>query len=197
MGCPPLDGDAMGLRPLGATTGSLFAAAGFIFSKVFNRKVRNQEMIQKVYVSNDNKATFKCPQCGLVKEKDVSKFIKIKSTVKLKCKCVCGHTYPVIFERRRHIRKDVNFVGSFVWGKENGPLFVKNISRTGLNLKMGCPTSLKVGDRFLVKFLLGEDAMSEVEKEVIVRNVRPPMMGVEFVSKDHYGKLGSYMLYDF
>ncbi len=154
-------------------------------------------MIQKVYVSSDKKATFSCPQCGLVKEKDVSKFIEIKSTVRLKCKCVCGHSYPVVFERRRHIRKDVNFPGSFVRGKETGPLFVKNISRTGLNLRMDCHATFKAGDRFLVKFFLGDDAMSEVEKEVIVRNVFPPMLGVEFVSKDHYGKLGSYLLYDF
>ena len=154
-------------------------------------------MSQKVYVSSDKKATFSCPQCGLVKEKDVSKFLDIKATVKLKCKCVCGHSYPVVFERRRHIRKEVNFSGSFVRGKERGSLFVKNISRTGLNLKIGCKTSLKVGDKFVVKFSLGTQATSEVEKEVIVRNVIPPMMGVEFVSKEHYGKLGAYLLYDF
>ncbi len=154
-------------------------------------------MIQKVYVSSDKKATFSCPQCGLVKEKDVSKFLDIKATVKLKCKCVCGHAYPVVFERRRHIRKEVNFPGSFVRGKEAGNLFVKNISRTGLNLKMNLKTSLKVGDKFVVKFSLGSFPNSEVEKEVIVRNVIPPMIGVEFISKDHYGKLGAYLLYDF
>ena len=58
-------------------------------------------------------------------------------------------------------------------------------------------TSLKVGDRFVVKFILGEAPNSEVEKEAVVRSVIPPMMGVEFISKGHYGKLGSYMLYDF
>ena len=154
-------------------------------------------MPQKVYVSSDKKATFNCPQCGLVKEKDVSKFLNTKSTVRLRCKCVCGHSYPVIFERRRHIRKEVNFPGSFVRGKETGPLFVKNISRTGLNLKMSFKTSLKVGDKFVVKFALGSSPNADVEKEVVVRNVIFPMVGVEFIAKEHYGKLGTYLLYDF
>ena len=47
-------------------------------------------MIQKVYVSNDKKATFQCPQCGLVKEKDVSKFIALKSTVRLSVNVSAG-----------------------------------------------------------------------------------------------------------
>jgi len=161
-------------------------------------------MIQKVYVCDDKKATFQCPQCGLVKEKDVSKFIGLKSTVKLKCKCVCGHAYPVIFERRQHIRKDVNFSGSYVWKRERGTLLVKNISRNGLSLKMNFKISLKVGDRFVVIFSLGRGINSEVEKEVVVRNLIPPLVdakfilvGVEFISKDHYGKFGTYLLYDF
>ena len=154
-------------------------------------------MIQKVYVSNDKKATFQCPQCGLLKEKDVSKFIGLKSTVKLKCKCVCGHAYPVTFERRQHIRKDVNFSGSYVWKRERGTLVVKNISRAGLSLKMSFKTSLKVGDRCVVTFTLGKGPQSEVEKEVVVRSVTSSILGVEFISKDHYGKFGAYLLYDF
>ncbi|SMC68920.1 PilZ domain-containing protein [Desulfocicer vacuolatum DSM 3385] len=154
-------------------------------------------MIKKVYVSNDKKATFKCPECGLIKEKDVSKFMGLESAVKIKCKCSCGHSYPVIFERRQHIRKDVNFSGTYVWGKEHGTLLVKNISHSGMCLKMTFKTALKVGDRFVVKFILGENSNSEVEKEVIVRGLKHPMMGVEFASKDHYGKFGAYLLYDF
>lgn len=161
------------------------------------KQIRNRTMIQKVYVTNDKKATFQCPQCRLVKEKDVSKFIGLKSTVKLKCKCVCGHAYPVIFERRQHIRKDVNFSGTYVWKRESGPLVVKNISRTGLSLKMSFKTSLKLEDRFVVTFALGKGPNSEVEKEVVVRNITPPTLGVEFISKDHYGKFGTYLLYDF
>ena len=154
-------------------------------------------MIQKVYVSNDKKATFQCPQCGLVKEKDVSKFIGLKSTVKLKCKCVCGHAYPVVFERRQHIRKDVNFSGTFTWKKESGNLIVKNVSKSGLNIKMGFKTTLKVGDQFVLKFTFGKTSSSEVEKEVVVRSVHHTTLGVEFISKDHYGKFGAYLLYDF
>jgi len=155
-------------------------------------------MIQKVYVSNDKKATFQCPECGLVKEKDVSKFISLKSTVKIKCKCVCGHAYPVVFERRQHVRKEVNFSGTYVWGKESGSLLVKNISQAGLCLMMDFKTSLKVGDQFVVKFTFGKAPNSEVEKEVVIRTVIPPiLLGGEFISKNHYGKFGAYLLYDF
>ena len=154
-------------------------------------------MAQKVYVSKFRKATFSCPKCGLVKEKDVSKFVGLKSTVRIKCRCVCGHAYPVIFERRQHIRKTVNFSGSYVRGKKDGYFFVKDISRTGMKLKMMGPIEVAVGDRILTRFVLDDAAGSEVEKEVVVRNIMPPMLGVEFTSLDHYGKLGAYLLYAF
>lgn len=154
-------------------------------------------MIQRVYVSQDRKATFSCPQCGLVKEKDVSKYIGLKQQVRLKCKCVCSYTYPVIFERRQHIRKSVQLPGSYSSGKEQGTLVVENISRTGLKLKLNCETSLQVESRMRIKFTLDDVAGSEVQSEVVVRNVRPPVLGVEFTSMNHYGKLGAYLLYEF
>lgn len=154
-------------------------------------------MIQRVYVSQDRKATFSCPQCCLLKEKDVSKYFGLKQHVRLKCKCVCGYIYPVIFERRQHIRKVVRFPGSYTSGKEQGMLTVENISRTGLKLKLGGETMLSAGNRLRVKFTLDDAAGSEVQSEVVIRNFMPPVLGVEFTCKDHYGKLGAYLLHEF
>lgn len=152
-------------------------------------------MIQKIFVTREKKANFTCPECGKTKLMDVSRYADIKSSVKLKAKCICGHHYSVLLERRQHIRKPVNFPGFVIQGKKREPVFVLNISQSGMMLKGKFAKQIQSGERLLVRFNLDDEQSSEVEKEVVVRNVMPPLVGVEFVSHTHYGRLGNYLLY--
>jgi hypothetical protein len=47
----------------------------------------------------------------------------------------------------------------------------------------------------VVEILLDDPQASLVRKEVVVRSVSGHLLGVEFVSTDHYDKLGPYLLY--
>ena len=56
---------------------------------------------------------------------------------------------------------------------------------------------IKVGDILKLQFTLDDKENSEVTKEVIVRSISGNSLGTEFLSLEHYDKLGSYLLFDF
>lgn len=72
-------------------------------------------MAIKVFVTSNLTARFFCPECGKSKQKDVSKFMGPEAQVKLKYKCDCRHSFSVILERRRSIRKKVNLKGYIIY----------------------------------------------------------------------------------
>ena len=58
-------------------------------------------MATKIFITSNLMATFTCPECNESKRKDMSKFIKHETQVRLKYKCDCQHSFSVILERRR------------------------------------------------------------------------------------------------
>lgn len=152
-------------------------------------------MRQKVFVNQDGVASFVCPECKAVKRKDVSSYKLRDAEVRLKCRCICGHTYPVVLERRKHIRKEVNLVGTLTSGRRAIPVMVKNLSRSGMQLRSGPKNQLAPGDRAKVEFTLNDTHGSVINREVTIRSVSGNVLGVEFLSDEHYDKLGAYLLY--
>ena len=71
-------------------------------------------MLEKAYISANQTATFICPKCKNTKTADVSKFVKLDKKLKIKVKCLCGHAFSSLLERRKHYRKKINLIGSFV-----------------------------------------------------------------------------------
>ena len=69
--------------------------------------------MQKLFVTEDNKATLFCPVCAKSRSIDASAYIAIERVVRIRIKCPCGHHYPAQLERRRHFRKTVNFEGFY------------------------------------------------------------------------------------
>jgi hypothetical protein len=156
-------------------------------------------MTEKVFIGSNDMATFKCPACSKTRTANVSRFRNIQKAVRVKCKCPCGHTYAVLLERRKHIRKDTNFTGSFIHenGTERGTMRILDLSRSGLKIETNFPTQINVGDKLRVEFTLDDRQHSQVTKEVIIRSVSGKSLGAEFTSLEHYDKLGSYLLFDF
>lgn len=79
-------------------------------------------MTIKVFVTSNHIATFPCPKCGNSYQKDVSKFIGHETQVRLKYKCKCQNSFSVLLERRRAIRKEVNFKGFLIEKKQKIPI---------------------------------------------------------------------------
>ncbi|MFO7495842.1 MAG: PilZ domain-containing protein [Desulfobacterales bacterium] len=159
-------------------------------------------MNEKVYINRDDSATFVCPQCHRSKTVDVSHYMKVNRSVKVKCRCSCGHAYAVLLERRRHYRKPANLPGVYthlVAGKQidRGPMNVIDVSRSGLKLQpvSGTQRSFQVGEKLLVEFQLDDKTKSHLKKEVVVRTVTRQFIGTEFVADNYYeNALGFYLL---
>jgi predicted RNA-binding Zn-ribbon protein involved in translation (DUF1610 family) len=156
-------------------------------------------MSQKVFIAKDNTATFVCPECQKSKTADVSKYKNIEKAVRVNFKCPCGHSYSVLLERRKHIRKQLNLSGSFINKKnsERGNMSITDLSRSGLRIKLNFPQNLEPGDKLDLEFTLDDKLRSVVKKEVIVRSVKDLSVGVEFIHSEHFDKLGPYLLFNF
>jgi len=156
-------------------------------------------MLQKVFIANDNTATFVCPECQKSKTANVSKYKDIEKAVRVNFKCPCGHSYSVLLERRKHIRKHLNLSGTFVNKNtsDQGNMTITDLSRSGLRIKLNFPQKLEPGDKLDLEFTLDDKLRSVVKKEVIVRSVKDLSIGVEFVYSEHFDKLGPYLLFNF
>lgn len=155
-------------------------------------------MSERIFANQDGTTTIICPQCGKLKQADVSKYLELKSTVRLKCRCICGHSYVAELERRRYIRKKSNFSGHFVRtaNARKGIMTVCDISRSGLKLRINGSEQFMIGEELSVEFRLDDSLRSIVKKDVIVRKIENTFVGVEFSSMDHYDQLGAYLMFN-
>jgi hypothetical protein len=146
-------------------------------------------MTLKVFVSAGHTAVFECPQCKKSRNVDVSKYKQIDKEVKIKVNCSCGHSYPVVLERRRHYRKTVNLAGTYGLSVSGGPIkkgmmTVKDLSRSGLRIKIAAQPNFDIGDKLMVEFHLDDNIRSLIRKEAIVRKISELNIGLEFSSMD-------------
>jgi hypothetical protein len=154
-------------------------------------------MAQKIFMTKSGKATIICPECGKVKQMDVSKFTDVNKSVNLKVTCACGHRFPIMLERRLHIRKNVDLKGHMVVKHKSYGIKVLDMSRLGLKIRIEKALDIQKGEKILINFILDDPGESRVEKEVLVKKVSGTDIGVEFISQDHYDKFGPYLLFHF
>lgn len=160
-------------------------------------------MTERVFITNNNMATFTCRRCEKTKTIDVSQYKHLNKAIRVKLKCPCGYSYTAILERRGSYRKKTNITGLYfkiVSGKKEmrGNIIIKNISRYGLKLKFKEKPNLEIEDKLLVEFKLDNNMKSLIRKEVIIRNIDDKCIGVEFCSvnsSNEYDKaIGFYLL---
>jgi hypothetical protein len=153
----------------------------------------------KIFIANDDTAAFICPECQKSKTVNVTKYKNIQTAVRVKCKCPCGHSYSVLLERRKNIRKNINLIGSFLYEKsgEKGNMLVTDLSRSGLRIKLSNPIDIQVGEKLSLEFTLDDKERSLIHKKVVVKSVQGNSLGVKFLQEDHFDKLGPYLLFNF
>jgi hypothetical protein len=157
-------------------------------------------MLPKVFIAGNNTATFVCPQCGNATTADVAKYASIDQAVTVKCRCSCGNQFDVSLEKRRQYRKPTDLPGMFYFTRPNGEMDkgamrVKDISSTGLKLKLNVARDFKLGAYLRVEFHLDDKRRTHMDKQVIVRNVNGNYVGTAF-AEDQGGdpNLGFYLM---
>lgn len=155
--------------------------------------------LQKVYVGQDNRAVFVCPHCGNSKTADAGKYMDRKGP--LKVRCTCGLTFSVSLEFRRAYRKETTLVGHYCklpgcmhWEE----MVVKNISPSGLGFTALSPHDLTGGCLVRVRFRLDDAKRSEIEKDVVVKEVKQDHVGCKFTAPLQFSQadkaLGFYLM---
>ncbi|MBC2715340.1 MAG: PilZ domain-containing protein [Desulfobacteraceae bacterium] len=158
-------------------------------------------MTVKIYVNDDNTATFECPKCHKTGIKDLTKYFQQKKTTRLKAKCACGYSYGVFLEKRKKFRKQANLPGTYKFSANNsdtqeyiGSMTVKDISYTGLRIKIQMMPRFKVGDTLYVEFRLDDTNRSQIKKKVLVKNMKGLSAGLAYTSpQNHDSVLGFYL----
>lgn len=152
----------------------------------------------KVFVTSNKMAIFPCSKCGKSYQKDVSKYIGHEAQVRLKYKCKCQNSFSVLLERRRSIRKKVNFKGYLLDKQQKIPITVIDISKHGMKIKILEKLLLKKGQKIRIEFNLDDPKKSIVSKTVQINKIIPPLsIGCEFMEQEHYGDLGKFFLFHF
>lgn len=157
-------------------------------------------MIQKVFITSKNTATFVCPQCGNATVANVAKYAAIDKKVTVKCNCPCGHRYSVSLEKRRQYRKETDLPGFYFYQLPNGitdkgSMRVVDISTNGLKLKLSVERQFDADDKLRVEFYLNDKRNTFIKKEVIVRNITRDLVGTSFApNQGDDPALGFYLM---
>jgi hypothetical protein len=152
----------------------------------------------RIFINDRGEGTFICPACQKGVIRDLSQFSEVQAAVRLKCKCSCGNDYRVLLERRRHFRKSVNLVGMFFYQGDNGNpskglIKIRNISQSGIQFSVNSIPEFEVGDKLTIEFTLDDLEHSQVREAGIVQRIQSNIVGLDFETTDHYGKLGRYL----
>ena len=143
--------------------------------------------MQRVYISSDNSVTFTCPRCKKMRTVNITDYAGLDKAVKVRVRCGCGHRYPATIEKRRQFRREVAFPGTYtrlVNGRVmgSGTMVVKDVSRTGLKIRVPDAHRLNSGDTLEVIFHLDDPKKSQIQKEVVIRKIEGVDLGVQFLS---------------
>lgn len=141
--------------------------------------------MKKVYITSKQEATFICPQCQRSKTVDVSRYAALERVVKVNVKCPCGHAYTAILEKRKQYRKATNLPGTFIHIVDGRPvnkglMTVKDISNTGMKLRINVDQKFLVEDLLQVEFHLDDTQRTLIQKKVIIKNINGNDIGTQF-----------------
>ncbi|PIE62482.1 MAG: pilus assembly protein PilZ [Desulfobacter postgatei] len=155
-------------------------------------------MIPIVYVTPELTGTFACESCGNFYTKDVSKFVKHKDRVRLKYKCLCGHVFSVMLERRQVIRKEVRLKGVLIQNRKRYPGVITDLSRNGIRFRTLEKAFIKVEYPAEIKFTLDNPNRSEIHRHIKIQEVFSEYsFGCKFDNTEHFDDLGKYFLFHF
>ena len=152
--------------------------------------------VQKTFVKTNETASIRCPNCDLVKNISVSRFRNSRHTFKVKC--ICGHTFLVSLDFRRHYRKPTELTGTYdvivPACHGGGKMQVNNISRSGVDFSVSGLHNIEIGHEIVIIFKLDNNKETEINKTVIVRRVQNNSIGCEFIEQTQIGRdLGFYL----
>ena len=156
-------------------------------------------MEQKILIDSFDTAQFACPECNRKKSMQLSGYNIKRQSTKVKCKCRCGHTYIVMFEKEIESIQNTQLLGTFI-SKEiikcNGKMIIKKLNSKGIMLKTNIEQGILPGLKLFLEFVLDDAKQSIVKKEVVVKAKKGKYLSAEFTSDEHTDNLGPYLFFN-
>lgn len=153
---------------------------------------------EKIYVNEFDTAIVRCPGCGRSQLFSLEQFKGVSSAIKVACSCKAVFHGSIDF--RRNDRKELTLQGRYFvlpeikeqgWGE----IELKNLSMSGIGFVVHGDHRITKDDMLMVHFTLDDQPHSDIEKSVVVRNVRGNYLGCEFEPPAPNEKaLGAYLL---
>lgn len=135
--------------------------------------------IVKIHVRDDHTATLVCPACGSIRQIAADRFRQTRHTVKVQCRC--QQTFEVLFDFRRHYRKQVNLTGTYqIVGGGGGLITLNNVSRSGVGFTVSGLHRIEKGQRLQIEFNLNDKKKTFLKKLALVKSVRQNQIGCQF-----------------
>lgn len=155
--------------------------------------------MDKVYADKQGKAVFQCPECGFKTAFDASGYREKDSRIKIKCRC--GASVPVLIEFRAYYRRPVSLSGWCHVHRTEDLLEIRvnDLSMSGLSFAIESgtgaePSVLEVGDVLTLQFRLDRPPHDLIQRRGEVRNIRENAVGVRFSKSEYDKELGFYLL---
>lgn len=149
----------------------------------------------KVFLNHNGKATVKCLFCAKCHYTQVPKQFHNKP---VRTKCECGKSFPVLFDSRKHYRKEVRFPGEY-WDRlgQQDLMTVTTLSLTGAGFEAGQRRpSIDSGEIIEVNFLLENHKKIWIKSRAVVKRVNGNQVGIEFTGMDEHQRkcIGFYLM---
>ena len=157
------------------------------------------DMAHQILINSLDTAALTCPHCGRTTVIQVSEYKLAKERTRIKCRCLCGHTYPAVLEKRDFSKQDIQLMGIYKSaGKEpgSGKMTVKRINSRGLTLKTNKIQKIRPGQKLKLEFVLDDAKQSIVKRTVVVKAAGGQFITAEFNSREHLDNLGPYLFFN-
>ena len=151
--------------------------------------------IIKADLSLSGETTIKCPFCEKHHHTAVPKYLRNRP---VRMKCECGKSFPVLFDSRKHRRREVWLPGEY-WdlSSEKDLMTVTSLSATGVGFKASRSKPLiSIGETIQIRFFLNDGYSTCITTQVIVRGLDRNRISVEFIGLDENQRkfIGFYLV---
>ncbi len=156
-------------------------------------------MEQRIPIDYIDTAKFVCPECLREKIMQLSQYTITRKNTKIKCKCRCGFSYPVVLTKNMETTQETQLLGTFISrgeAKLRGKMIIKKLNSKGLMLKTNIEQSFLPGLKVFLEFVLDDAKQSIVKKEVVVKAKKGKYLSAEFTSQEHNDNLGPYLSFN-
>lgn len=158
--------------------------------------------IRSSFIKIDNKnlddCKVVCRHCGRIGKLDASQHKDDHRPIKVRCGC--GAKFRVVLDRRKYYRKEVKLAG--VYNREMTDLgghavIIENLSRGGTGFRTRYQHDIHLGERLQLRFILDNNVLREIRKDILVRHVSDRYIGAQFDQLDAQDQLiAAYLMGD-